>query len=141
MQKKKKEFFLARWFKRCFLGNREELTLQQEEQIQTPAKTMLKNFIHKRLAMVGLIGFLVIFVFVLIGPHIWVLDLSDQDSTLTNIPPTSNMMDMPQELIDAGIQDIASGNTYGMGIDESGKLYIWGYTKITDKIDIKDVPD
>ena len=27
MQKKKKEFFLVRWFKRCFLGNREELTL------------------------------------------------------------------------------------------------------------------
>ena len=141
MQKKKKEFFLVRWFKRCFLGNREELTLQQEEQIQTPAKTMLKNFLHKRLAMVGLIGFLVIFVFVLVGPHIWVLDLSDQDSTLTNIPPTSNMMDMPQALIDTGIQDIASGNTYGMGVDENGKLYIWGYTKITDKIDIKDIPD
>ena len=141
MQKKKKEFFLVRWFKRCFLGNREELTLQQEEQIQTPAKTMLKNFLHKRLAMAGLIGFLVIFVFVLVGPHIWVLDLSDQDSTLTNIPPTSNMMDMPQALIDTGIQDIASGNTYGMGVDENGKLYIWGYTKITDKIDIKDIPD
>ena len=141
MQKKKKEFFLVRWFKRCFLGNREELTLQQEEQIQTPGKTMLKNFLHKRLAMVGLIGFLVIFVFVLVGPHIWVLDLSDQDSTLTNIPPTSNMMDMPQALIDTGIQDIASGNTYGMGVDENGKLYIWGYTKITDKIDIKDIPD
>ena len=141
MQKKKKEFFLVRWFKRCFMGNREELTLQQEEQIQTPGKTMLKNFLHKRLAMVGLIGFLVIFVFVLVGPHIWVLDLSDQDSTLTNIPPTSNMMDMPQALIDTGIQDIASGNTYGMGVDENGKLYIWGYTKITDKIDIKDIPD
>ena len=141
MQKNKKEFFLVRWFKRCFLGNREELTLQQEEQIQTPAKTMLKNFLHKRLAMAGLIGFLVIFVFVLVGPHIWVLDLSDQDSTLTNIPPTSNMMDMPQALIDTGIQDIASGNTYGMGVDENGKLYIWGYTKITDKIDIKDIPD
>ena len=141
MQKKKKEFFLVRWFKRCFLGKREELTLQQEEQIQTPAKTMLKNFLHKRLAMAGLIGFLVIFVFVLVGPHIWVLDLSDQDSTLTNIPPTNNMMAMPQALIDAGIRDVASGNTYGMGIDESGKLYMWGYTKITDKIDIKNVPD
>ena len=141
MQKKKKEFFLVRWFKRCFLGKREELTLQQEEQIQTPAKTMLKNFLHKRLAMAGLIGFLVIFVFVLVGPHIWVLDLSDQDSTLTNIPPTNNMMAMPQALIDAGIRDVASGNTYGMGIDETGKLYMWGYTKITDKIDIKNVPD
>ena len=28
-----------------------------------------------------------------------------------------------------------------MGVDENGKLYIWGYTKITDKIDIKDIPD
>ena len=49
---------------------------------------MVANFVHRPLAMIGLIVFLAIFVFVMVGPHIWVLDLSEQDSTLTNLPPS-----------------------------------------------------
>lgn len=41
---------------------------------------MVNNFTHRPLAMFGLIVFLAIFVFVMVGPHIWVLDLSEQDS-------------------------------------------------------------
>lgn len=36
MSNKKKEFFLVRWFKRCFLGDRPELSDEEEERIQTP---------------------------------------------------------------------------------------------------------
>lgn len=138
---KKNEFFLARWFKRCFMGDRKELSLEEEEQIQTPMRAMVRNFVHKKSAMFGLIVFLMIFVFVLVGPKIWILDLSDQDSSLINLPPSNNMMDVPEELVKAGIADIASGNTYGMGIDVNGKLYTWGHTRITDKIDIAKVPE
>ena len=141
MQKKKKECFLTRWFKRCFLGKREELSLEQEEQIQTPVKQMIHNFLHKRLAMAGLIVFLAIFVFVLVGPHIWVLDLSDQDSTLVNLPPSSNMLSIPDQMIKEGVVDVSAGNTYGVGVSEEGKIYTWGITRITDKIDIANVPD
>ena len=77
MSDKKKEFFLVRWFKRCFLGSRPELSTEEEEKIQTPMRAMVSNFAHRPLAMIGLIVFLAIFVFVMVGPHIWVLDLSE----------------------------------------------------------------
>ena len=64
---KKKEFFLVRWFKRCMLGDRKELSLEEEEKIQTPMRAMFQNFLHKKSAMFGLIVFLIVFVFVLVG--------------------------------------------------------------------------
>ena len=140
MSNKKKEFFLVRWAKRCFLGDRAELSTEEEERIQTPMRAMLSSFVHKPLAMLGLIVFLAIFVFVLVGPHIWPLDLSDQDASLTNLPPSNNMMAVPKEMLDVGVADIASGNTYGLGTDVNGKLYIWGHTRVTDKIDMADIP-
>ena len=140
MSNKKKEFFLVRWAKRCFLGDRAELSTEEEERIQTPMRAMLSSFVHKPLAMMGLIVFLAIFVFVLVGPKIWPLDLSDQDASLTNLPPSRDMMSVPKEMLAAGVADIASGNTYGLGTDVNGKLYIWGQTRVTDKIDMADIP-
>ena len=140
MSNKKKEFVLVRWAKRCFLGDRAELSTEEEERIQTPMRAMLSSFVHKPLAMMGLIVFLAIFVFVLVGPKIWPLDLSDQDASLTNLPPSRDMMSVPKEMLAAGVADIASGNTYGLGTDVNGKLYIWGQTRVTDKIDMADIP-
>ena len=140
MSNKKKEFFLVRWFKRCVLGDRAEVSFEDEEKIQTPMRAMVSSFVHKPLAMMGLIVFLAIFVFVIVGPHYWPLDLSDQDSSLTNLPPSNDMMAVPDALLKAGIADITAGNTYGIGIAEDGELYIWGHTKITDKIDMADIP-
>ena len=76
----------------------------------------------------------------LVGPKIWPLDLSDQDASLTNLPPSRDMMSVPKEMLAAGVADIASGNTYGLGTDVNGKLYIWGHTRVTDKIDMADIP-
>ncbi|MBR5225736.1 MAG: ABC transporter permease subunit, partial [Clostridia bacterium] len=81
------------------------------------------------------------FAFVMIGPKYWVLDLSEQDATLTNLPPSNNMMTVPEQMLKNGIADIAAGNTYGIGTDVNGELYIWGHTRITEKIDIANVPD
>ena len=112
MSKNKKEFFLVRWLKRMFLGARPELSAQDEEKIQTPMRQMLSNFLHKPLAMTGLIVFLCIFAFVMIGPKYWVLDLSEQDATLTNLPPSNNMMAVPEEMLTVGVADIAAGNRW-----------------------------
>ena len=141
MSKQKKEFFLVRWFRRCVLGSRDELPLEEEEKIQTPMRAMVSSFVHKPLAMIGLTVFIAIFIFVLVGPRFWPLDLSDQDSSLVNLPPSSDMMKVPGELLRAGVADISAGNTYGLGIDVNGKLYIWGHTRITDKIDMADFPE
>ena len=141
MAKQKNGFFLTRWFRRLFLGTDQEVKdIMQEERVQTPFKTMAKAFFSKHTVRVGLIGFFLIFLFVLIGPYYWPLDLSEQDSTLTNLPPSSNFMSVPKEL-DGHIKDIAAGRTYGLGTDTDGKLYVWGYTKITDKVNLADIPE
>lgn len=138
---KKKEFFLVRWFKRAFFGrNREMEDILKEEQLQTPFKTMVKKFLKKKTVVFALVMFLLIFAFVTIGPNYWVLDLSEQDSTLINLPPGYNMMSVPKE-INGKIADIAPGGTYGIGLDNEGKIHVWGTTRITDKIDLADIPE
>lgn len=138
---KKKGFFLTRWLKRGVLGSDQEVRdFMQEEQVQTPFRTMARNFFSKHTVQIGLAGFIIIFLFVLIGPRYWVLDLSEQDSTLVNLPPSQNMMSVPKELR-GKIADIAAGRTYGVGLDTDGHLHTWGYTKITEKINIADIPD
>ena len=141
MANKRKGFFLTRWFKRAFLGNDQEVRdIMQEEQVQTPFRTMARNFFAKPTVRIGICGFLLVFLFVLIGPRFWVLDLSEQDSTLINLPPSNNMMSIPAEM-KGKVADIAAGRTYGVGLDTDGHLHSWGYTKITEKIDIANIPE
>ena len=137
----KKEFFLVRWFKRAFLGsNKEVVDLLKEEQLQTPFKTMAKKFLKKKTVIFALSMFALIFAFVMIGPKYWVLDLSEQDSTLTNQPPGYYMMDVPEEM-NGHVLDIAPGGTYGIGLDDNGKIHVWGNTRITEKINLADIPE
>ncbi|MBQ9046515.1 MAG: ABC transporter permease subunit [Solobacterium sp.] len=123
-----------------FRNRNREVDLMIEEQIQSPGRMMLDNFLHNRLGMIGLIGFLAIFLFVTIAPHFVPIDLGQSDATQTNIPPTTSMMKLPDGLKN-NVQAIAPGPTFGVGCDKDGNIYTWGYTKITDKIDIKNIPD
>ena len=111
MADKKKGFFLTRWLKRWFMGNDQEVRdILKEEQVQTPFRTMARAFFAKHTVRIGLCGFILVFLFVLIGPNFWVLDLSEQDSTLINLPPSNNMMSIPSEM-KGRVADIAAGRT------------------------------
>ena len=135
----KREFAPVRWLKRMFFGPKRELSFAEEEALQSPWRTVAKNFRSKRLSMLGLFGFLLILLFVIIGPLLMPIDLSYQDNTQQNIGPGFNMMSVPTALKD-DLQKIAPGKTFGMGIDKSGKLHVWGYTRITDTIDLGNIP-
>lgn len=112
----------------------------EEEQLQSPSRMMVQNFLHNKLGMTGLIIFLIIFLIVLIGPRFLILDLSYQDNTQANVPPGMNMLDVPKEL-QGHVRDISPGTTFAVGLDDKGDIYIWGYTKISDRIDLADVPE
>lgn len=128
--------FLSRLF-----GNRNRVVDNMvEEQVQSPVRMMVSNFLHNKLGMTGLILFLLIFLLVSIGPLFFKLDLGYTDSTQTNVPPTMSMLSVPKELKN-NVKSIAAGTTYGVGCDNDGKVYIWGYTKITDTIDLANIPD
>lgn len=90
--------------------------------------------------MIGLIVFLLIFLLVMIGPNFYTLDLSYQDNTQLNVAPGMNMMSIPDGMKHK-VADISPGTTYGVGVDTDGKVYTWGYTRITETIDLKNIPE
>lgn len=127
-------------FKRLFFNRNKETDLLVEEQIQSPSRMMFNNFLHNRMGMIGLIVFVIIMLFVTIGPNFVTLNLGDSDATQANIGPVNTLMSVPSSL-NGKIADISVGPTFSIGLDTEGKVYTWGYTKITSKINIKNVPD
>ena len=138
-QNKKKSFRPFVWLRRLFFGPGKELSFLEEEQVQSPLRSMAKRFLHNKIAMTGLIVFVACLLLVIIGPIFLPLDLSYSDSTQQNVPPGMNLATLPKEL-KGDVQAMSVGPTYGIGVDEEGKVYTWGYTKVTDTIDIGNIP-
>ena len=55
-------------FTRIFGNRNKTMSFMEEEQLQSPGRTMARNFFSNKLGMTGLIIFLIIFLFVMIGP-------------------------------------------------------------------------
>ena len=126
--------------KRLFGGKKEALDVMQEEAIQSPMRTIIKNFVGNKLSIGGLVVFLLMFLVVLIGPLFYPIQLSEKEETQLNVAPGMDMMDVPKEL-EGNVRMISTGATFSVGLDNNGKVYVWGRTKISNKIDIKkDLP-
>lgn len=137
----KKKNPVRRWFSRFFFGPSKEIEdLMKEEQVQSPMRTVLRNFRENKLAMTGLIIFLMIFLFVMIAPLFVPIDLGFSDSTQSNVAPGYDMMKYPNEL-KGNVKDIGASATFAVGLSNDGKVYAWGKTKISKTIDIADIPD
>ena len=63
--------------------------------------------------------------------------IRDRDNTQLNVAPGMNMMKIPDGMKHK-VADISPGTTYGVGVDTDGNVYTWGYTKITETIDLKE---
>ena len=121
-------------------GKKQDIdSILQEEQMQSPFRTIVKNFISNKLAMTGLVLFIFIFIFVLVAPMKYKLDLSYQEGTQTNIAPGFDMMKVPKEL-KGNVSKISVGPTYSVGIDKNGTLYIWGKTQVTSSANLANFP-
>lgn len=139
-KKEKKHSFSL--LKRLFGGKSktENMDIMQEEALQSPMRTVLKNFASNKLSMGGLIIFVVIFLIVLIGPHFYPISLSEKEETQVNVAPGMSMLDIPDKLA-GNVKQISVGPTFSVGVDNDGNVYVWGKTKISNKIDIaKDMP-
>ena len=122
-------------------GNRKkQLSFLEEEQLQSPMRTVVKNFVANKVAMTSLIIFLAIFLSVLIYPAVNDIDLSYQEQTQQNVSPGLNMMKIPKKL-QGNIKEISIGSTFSVGLSNDGEVFVWGKSKITSVIDIKDIPE
>lgn len=138
----KKKKHSASLLKRLFGGKSkvEEMDLMQEELLQSPMRTIIRNFFENKLALGAVIVFLTIFLIVLIGPIFAPTDLNESEETQTNVGPGLSMMSVPKDL-EGNVKEISTGATFSVGVDNNGKVYVWGKTKISRKIDIaKDMP-
>lgn len=112
--------------KRLFVPERSSGSVLQEEALQTPAKTIVKNFLRQKLGILGVIGFIAMLSFSFVGSNLRPLDLSYVETTLRNIRPGTNYLKFPAALQRDGVKDISSGVSFSIGLSEKGDVYMWG---------------
>lgn len=137
-EKNKKKSFISLLFGNLFGGGK-KLNILEEEKVQSPFKTVVKTFKSNKVAMTGLIIFMLIFATVIIGPMVKPIDLSFSETSQINVEPGNDMMNIPSAL-NGNLRDIAIGPTFSAGVSNDGVLYIWGKTKITPTIDVRNIP-
>lgn len=114
---------------RMMLGG---LPQEEEELMQSPARMVVQSFVHDKVAMTGLILFLLIFLCCIVLPFFFPIDLYYQDVTQSNVAPGFGMLKVPAQM-QGNAQMVASGSTFSVGIDKDGKVYEWG-TFPTEKL-------
>ncbi|WP_352420800.1 ABC transporter permease subunit [Proteiniborus sp.] len=135
---KKKPSFLSLLFSNLF-GGKKKLSLLEEEQVQSPLRTIVKTYRDNKVGMFALGVFLLMLITVIVGPLIKPVDLSFSETSQLNVAPGFDMMSVPKELV-GKVQDIAIGPTFSIGVSTDGKLYMWGKTRISSAINIKNLP-
>jgi len=113
-------------FVRGFLGNNKEMTIFEEEAVQSPLRVTAKKFFKNKMAIVGLTVFLGVLLFCFVGSIFIKADVFYINTTQGNTSPGFSLLDVPKGLKENGILDIAISSTYSMGIDKENNVYIWG---------------
>ena len=111
--------------------NKEIISITEEELVQSPGKTVMRNFFNRKLSIVGMAVFIFIFSFCIIASFILPIDLNYTDSTRQNLPPALNYLSIPR-VLNNNIKTMDLGSTFGAAIDLNGKLHMWG--TMTDKV-------
>lgn len=144
MKNEKKKSHSFDWLKRLFVPTKKMETNEEAfnvEEIISPGKQIINNFLEKKLAVFALCFVIGMFIFVFVGP-LFMPNYSDAYTEITqkNVPPTMSMMSVPKEL-KKDIKMIDSYGTFSVGLSNAGKVYVWGASKIgTTGIDMADIP-
>lgn len=109
-----------------FFGSRAtKLSVLEEEQVQSPGRTMFRNFARKKTAVLGATLFIGILLICIIAPIFIPLDVEFQDPSQQNQPPGLSMLSVPDKLKN-NARSIEVGAYFSAGIDNNGSLYLWG---------------
>ncbi|MBU1143685.1 MAG: ABC transporter permease subunit [Firmicutes bacterium] len=125
-------------FKRLFLPNKEPIDVYKEEALLSPGKVIARRFIKNKLAVIGIIGFVSIFLFSF-GLSLFVpLNLYYTNTFHRNLPPNYQYLNVPKQLIKEGIVEIESGNANSIGLSEDGNIFVWG-ANYRDMLDVPEI--
>ena len=158
MKDKKENLFhkLGRWFTRMFMGPKYEEKMYQKskaaedgekkpddsELIVSPARQVLQRFLERKFAVISVAVVLIMFCVVFIGPSFMPKYYdSYTETTQKDLPPTMAFMKVPAEL-QGDIKMIDNYGSFTVGLSNSGKVYVWGITKIgATGLDVKHIPE
>ncbi len=141
-----KKIFLLEVFRRMFFGNLLGGTREHtvaNERYDSPSKLAVKRFFRKPLATTAVVVLACMFLFVFIGPLFDPVDLSYMESVHANVAPNMNMMKLPSAMKE-GAQDIVSSGSFTVGLDDDGKVYVWGYfgtTSKNERVNVMNIPE
>lgn len=113
-------------FKRLFVREQNHMSVLEEEALQTPTQTIIKNFIRTKLGVVGVIAFILILLFSFVGSQLRPIDESYQETALSNVRPGSNYLKYPSSIVKEGVKDISSGISFSVALTNEGNVYVWG---------------
>ena len=102
-----------------------KMSIMEEEQVQSPMRTIIKEFFRRKLTIIGLTGFTTILLASTIIPFFFPIDLRETDSGQVNVRPSRNMMRIPRE-IRGDIYMMAAGPGYGVAITHDNVVHVWG---------------
>lgn len=132
MMTNQKNSFLSKLFSR----KPKEVTVADDSKIETPTQMIINNFKDNKLAVVGLIGFILVLLFTFVGSMFVKFDVNYTQTVLRNIAPGTNYLAIPSSL-DGKVKKIAAGTSFAFAIDKDGKLHAWG----TDTAKVLQIPD
>ena len=108
------------------LFKKKEKDIFAEELVQSPGKTAMKNFFRRKLSLVGVGIFSFVVLFVIIGSILTPINFRHFDSTQINVRPGFQQLNVPAALM-SNARDIDFGSRFGVGVDNEGRLYMWGH--------------
>lgn len=123
--KKKKGSLFRNTFKFMFMGSRhEELSPLEEEAMRTPFQTILRNFFRNKIAVTGMVVFVLMLVLCFGLSYIMPLDVNYFDTSQANISPGYGIMSYPKAL-EGNVGEISVGSTFGVAVGKDGTRYQW----------------
>lgn len=114
---------------------RKKLSLYEEEKVQSPFRTIMRQFFTRKLTILGLSVFGFVALCSIILPYFFPNDTNFIDSTQVNLRPGFYYLNVPKEFA-SNAKLLSVGNNFSAGVDKNGKIYVWGNT---DKY-LKDIP-
>lgn len=128
---KQKHKFLSQLF-----SKRQKPEIFDDNQIETPTQMIINNFKANKLAVAGLIGFILVLLFTFGGSLFVKFDENYTQTILRNIAPGANYLAVPK-VLEGKVKKIAAGTSFAFAIDTDGKLHSWG----TDAAGVLNIPE
>ncbi len=94
--------------------------------LKTPLQTVMLKFFKSKSGIVGMVGFLFVFLLSFVGSLVFPLNETYTELTHANLRPGVNYLAFPPELSPRDIKKISSGISFSAAITHDGEFHLWG---------------